>query len=232
MNNAIETKPSSGLSPMIRLDQVSKIYKRGTEEVHAVENVSLSIEPGSFVCLLGSSGSGKSTLLHMIGCLDQPSDGKIFLDDKEIPLQERKRIQIRRNFFGFIFQQFFLIPTLNVEENILLPLVFMKKQKDDQALDKIIRLVHLEHRKKHRPSQLSGGEMQRVAIARALMNDPRILIADEPTGNLDSKNSIEMFELFRDLNEKTQMTIICATHNQELAKMSGRILTIKDGKLQ
>ena len=232
MNNAIETKPSSGLSPMIRLDHVSKIYKRGTEEVHAVENVSLSIEPGSFVCLLGSSGSGKSTLLHMIGCLDQPSDGKIFLDDKEIPLQERKRIQIRRNFFGFIFQQFFLIPTLNVEENILLPLVFMKKQKDDQALDKIIRLVHLEHRKKHRPSQLSGGEMQRVAIARALMNDPRILIADEPTGNLDSKNSIEMFELFRDLNEKTQMTIICATHNQELAKMSGRILTIKDGKLQ
>ncbi len=232
MNKINQTLQSTASSPAVHLHQVSKVYHRGTEEVHAVENVSLTIEPGSFVCLLGSSGSGKSTLLHMIGCLDQPSDGKLFLDEMEIPRQEKKRIEIRRKYFGFIFQQFFLIPTLTVEENILLPLVFMKKQKDDHALDNILNLVHLEHRRKHRPSQLSGGEMQRVAIARALMNDPKILIADEPTGNLDSKNSREMFQLFQDLNQKTQMTIICATHNQELAKLSSRILTIKDGKMQ
>jgi putative ABC transport system ATP-binding protein len=219
-------------SPEIRIEAVSKIYQRGTEEVHAVDNVSLSIDPGSFVCLVGASGSGKSTLLHMIGCLDQPSSGKLFLDDLEIPRSEAKRIAIRRSNFGFIFQQFFLIPTLNVEENILLPLTFSRKIPREGALSDILQLVHLEHRRKHRPSQLSGGEMQRVAIARALMNDPLVLIADEPTGNLDSQNSHQVFELFQELNQSTGMTVICATHNLELASMSSRVLHLKDGQLE
>lgn len=219
-------------SPEIRIEAVSKFYQRGNEEVHAVNEVSLSIDPGSFVCLVGASGSGKSTLLHMIGCLDQPSQGKMFLNDMEIPRSEAKRIAIRRNNFGFIFQQFFLIPTLNVEENILLPLTFSRKTPREGALSDILQLVHLEHRRKHRPSQLSGGEMQRVAIARALMNDPLVLLADEPTGNLDSQNSQQVFELFQELNKNTGMTIICATHNLELASMASRVLRLKDGVLE
>jgi putative ABC transport system ATP-binding protein len=228
----ISNASTKSLSPVIRLENVSKFYQRGTEEVQAVSDVSMSIDPGAFLCMVGASGSGKSTLLHMIGCLDQPTKGKLFLDDIEIPLAEKKRIAIRRTFFGFIFQQFFLIPTLNVEENILLPLTFSKKHPEKGSLDAILESVHLSHRKKHRPSQLSGGEMQRVAIARALMNDPKVLIADEPTGNLDSKNSIEMFELFQQLNKAIGMTIICATHNLDLAKKGSQILSMKDGKLQ
>ncbi|HOI24717.1 MAG TPA: ABC transporter ATP-binding protein [Caldisericia bacterium] len=223
---------NSSKSPEIRIQNVSKIYERGTEEVYAVDNVSLTIDPGSFVCLVGASGSGKSTLLHMIGCLDQPSKGKLFLNEFQIPRSEAKRIAIRRNNFGFIFQQFLLIPTLNVEENILLPLTFSGRIPRKGAMQDILKLVSLEHRRRHRPSQLSGGEMQRVAIARALMNDPLILIADEPTGNLDSKNSQQVFELFQELNTITGMTIICATHNLELASMASRVLRLKDGVLE
>lgn len=228
----MNSKMKESKSPEIKIQHVSKIYQRGTEEVHAVNDVSLSIDAGSFVCLVGASGSGKSTLLHMIGCLDQPSQGKLFLNDIEIPRSEAKRIAIRRSNFGFIFQQFFLIPTLNVEENILLPLTFSRKSPRKGAVSDILELVHLEHRRKHRPSQLSGGEMQRVAIARALMNDPLVLIADEPTGNLDSQNSHQVFELFQELNRSTGMTVICATHNLELASMSSRILHLKDGQLE
>jgi len=218
-------------SPEIRLENVSKYYYRGTEEVHAVAGVSLRVKPASFLCLVGASGSGKSTLLHMIGCLDYPTNGKIFIDEVEVPNLEKRRINLRRSTFGYVFQQFFLIPTLSVEENVLLPLSFSHKKAKPGEVDKILSLVHLEHRKKHRPSQLSGGEMQRVAIARALMNDPLVLIADEPTGNLDSHNSEEMFNLFLELNKSTGKTLICATHNMELAQKAQQILTMKDGKL-
>jgi len=217
-------------STIIKAIDLKKYYKMGKDEIAALAGVSLDIKKGSFLAILGSSGSGKTTLLNMISCLDKPSSGKLVVADNDVTdLPEKRLIEIRRKYFGFIFQQFFLIPTLTVQENVTLPIFFSGKKVSGKFIDDILERVGLLNRKKHLPSELSGGEMQRVAIARALVNNPEIIIADEPTGNLDSQNAKNIFDLFSTLNNDFGVTIICATHNLELAKRTKDIIELKDG---
>lgn len=217
-------------STIIKAIDLKKYYKMGKDEIAALAGVSLDIKKGSFLAILGSSGSGKTTLLNMISCLDKPSSGKLIVADNDVTdLPEKKLVEIRRKYFGFIFQQFFLIPTLTVQENVTLPIFFSGKKVSGKFIDDILERVGLLNRKKHLPSELSGGEMQRVAIARALVNNPEIIIADEPTGNLDSQNAKNIFDLFSTLNNDFGVTIICATHNLELAKRTKDIIELKDG---
>lgn len=217
-------------STIIKAIDLKKYYKMGKDEIAALAGVSLDIKKGSFLAILGSSGSGKTTLLNMISCLDKPSNGKLVVADNDVTdLPEKKLVEIRRKYFGFIFQQFFLIPTLTVQENVTLPIFFSGKKVSGKFIDDILERVGLLNRKKHLPSELSGGEMQRVAIARALVNNPEIIIADEPTGNLDSQNAKNIFDLFSSLNNDFEVTIICATHNLELAKRTKDIIELKDG---
>lgn len=217
---------------IINCEDISKIYKVGKTNVEAIIRVNLNIKRGDFLVLLGSSGSGKTTLLNIIGCLDKTSSGKLIIFGKDVSdMQESGLIEVRRKHFGFVFQQFFLIPTLTVQENVMLPLVFTGKRMNDNDIDEILNKVGLLNRKKHLPNELSGGEMQRVAIARSLVNNPEVLIADEPTGNLDSVNARGIFDLFYSLNKEFGVTIICATHNLELAKIAKSIIEIKDGKI-
>lgn len=215
---------------IINAIELKKYYKMGKDEIAALAGVSLDIKKGDFLAILGSSGSGKTTLLNMISCLDKPSSGKLIVADNDVTdLPEKRLIEIRRKYFGFIFQQFFLIPTLTVQENVTLPIFFSGKKVSIKFIDSILERVGLLNRKKHLPSELSGGEMQRVAIARALVNNPEIIIADEPTGNLDSQNAKNIFDLFSSLNNDFEVTIICATHNLELAKRAKDIIELKDG---
>jgi len=215
---------------IINAIELKKYYKMGKDEIAALAGVSLDIKKGDFLAILGSSGSGKTTLLNMISCLDKPSSGKLIVADNDVTdLPEKRLIEIRRKYFGFIFQQFFLIPTLTVQENVTLPIFFSGKKVSGKFIDDILERVGLLNRKKHLPSELSGGEMQRVAIARALVNNPEIIIADEPTGNLDSQNAKNIFDLFSSLNNDFGVTIICATHNLELAKRAKDIIELKDG---
>ncbi|HOW02812.1 MAG TPA: ABC transporter ATP-binding protein [Caldisericia bacterium] len=217
-------------STIIKAIDLKKYYKMGKDEIAALAGVSLDIKKGDFLAILGSSGSGKTTLLNMISCLDKPSSGKLVVADNDVTdLPEKKLVEIRRKYFGFIFQQFFLIPTLTVQENVTLPIFFSGKKVSGKFIDDILERVGLLNRKKHLPSELSGGEMQRVAIARALVNNPEIIIADEPTGNLDSQNAKNIFDLFSTLNNDFGVTIICATHNLELAKRTKDIIELKDG---
>lgn len=217
-------------STIIKAIDLKKYYKMGKDEIAALAGVSLDIKKGIFLAILGSSGSGKTTLLNMISCLDKPSSGKLVVADNDVTdLPEKKLVEIRRKYFGFIFQQFFLIPTLTVQENVTLPIFFSGKKVSGKFIDDILERVGLLNRKKHLPSELSGGEMQRVAIARALVNNPEIIIADEPTGNLDSQNAKNIFDLFSTLNNDFGVTIICATHNLELAKRTKDIIELKDG---
>ncbi|HPO28900.1 MAG TPA: ABC transporter ATP-binding protein [Caldisericia bacterium] len=217
-------------STIIKAIELKKYYKMGKDEIAALAGVSLDIKKGDFLAILGSSGSGKTTLLNMISCLDKPSSGKLIVADNDVTdLPEKRLIEIRRKYFGFIFQQFFLIPTLTVQENVTLPIFFSGKKVSGKFIDDILERVGLLNRKKHLPSELSGGEMQRVAIARALVNNPEIIIADEPTGNLDSQNAKNIFDLFSSLNNDFEVTIICATHNLELAKRAKDIIELKDG---
>ena len=217
-------------STIIKAIDLKKYYKMGKDEIAALAGVSLDIKKGDFLAILGSSGSGKTTLLNMISCLDKPSSGKLVVADNDVTdLPEKKLVEIRRKYFGFIFQQFFLIPTLTVQENVTLPIFFSGKKVSGKFIDDILERVGLLNRKKHLPSELSGGEMQRVAIARALVNNPEIIIADEPTGNLDSQNAKNIFDLFSSLNNDFEVTIICATHNLELAKRAKDIIELKDG---
>jgi len=217
-------------STIIKAIDLKKYYKMGKDEIAALAGVSLDIKKGDFLAILGSSGSGKTTLLNMISCLDKPSSGKLVVADNDVTdLPEKKLVEIRRKYFGFIFQQFFLIPTLTVQENVMLPIFFSGKKVSGKFIDDILERVGLLNRKKHLPSELSGGEMQRVAIARALVNNPEIIIADEPTGNLDSQNAKNIFDLFSTLNNDFGVTIICATHNLELAKRTKDIIELKDG---
>lgn len=219
------------MNKMIELKNVSKIYQRGIEKVHAVENISLSIEQGEFVSFVGSSGSGKTTLLNMMGCVDKPTSGSVKLDGVETnSLKDNELTKIRSSKIGFVFQQFFLLPTLTALENVELPILFGKNKGFRGKPEELLVLVDLEDRKNHLPSQLSGGEMQRVAIARALINEPKIILADEATGNLDSHNAETVLELLKKLNQQG-ITIIVVTHNLELAKTAKRILYLKDGKI-
>ncbi|MDR2400162.1 MAG: ABC transporter ATP-binding protein [Deferribacteraceae bacterium] len=225
------------MSTLIEADNLEKIYRRGNEDVNALNGISFRIEKGEIVTIVGPSGSGKTTLVNILGCLDNPTRGKLTLDGEAIfkdglELTESELTEIRRKYFGYIFQKFFLIPTLTVRENILLPSVFQKRFKaNDKYLQDVLELLGIEKRGDFLPKEISGGELQRVAIARALINNPKILIADEPTGNLDSKRSEEIKELLLELNKINGLSIILVTHNPELAKIGSKTLTILDGKL-
>jgi ABC-type lipoprotein export system ATPase subunit len=211
---------------------LTKIYKRGGEKVYAVNNVDIAIDPGDFIALMGPSGSGKTTLLDAIGCLDRLSSGSLEVFGKDVSgASESGLVGLRRGNIGFIFQEFLLIPTLTALENVALPLYFAKIHKEKKILKDILAKVGLAHRINHLPKEMSGGERQRVAIARALAVSPKFLIADEPTGNLDTKSSQEIFDIFKKINKKEGLTIILATHNPRLGSQADRIIYLKDGKM-
>jgi putative ABC transport system ATP-binding protein len=210
---------------------LTKIYHRGSEEIHALKDVSFTISKGEFAAIVGPSGSGKTTLLNLVGCLDTPTRGSLRLNGVEVNgLKEKDLVKLRRENIGFVFQQFFLLPTLTVRENIELPLLFSKRNGYKSHIDEIIEVVGLKARAEHLPSQLSGGEMQRVAIGRALINEPEIILADEPTGNLDSATALRIFQLFQNLNSQG-LTLIIVTHNLELAKSAHKIIQLRDGEI-
>jgi ABC-type lipoprotein export system ATPase subunit len=215
---------------------ITKIYKRGSEDIPALDGISLKIRRGEFVSFVGPSGSGKTTLINILGCLDNATAGRLILGGKTIftehqKLSEAELTKIRRSVFGYIFQKFYLLPTLTVLENVVLPFTFFKKEGAAKEPLAILRSLGLEKRIHHLPGQLSGGEMQRVAIARALVNSPDILLADEPTGNLDSKRSLEIGEVLKSLNEKEGLTVLLVTHNPVLAKLAGRTVELRDGRI-
>lgn len=214
---------------------LTRIYRRGSEEIQALDGVSLSIKKGEFVSFVGSSGSGKTTLINLLGCLDNPSSGELELAGKTVfgqgkRLGEKELTQVRREVFGYIFQNFYLIPTLTVQENVALPLAFFRKPGAEEEVERLLKMLGMEHRMNHLPGQISGGEMQRVAIARALVNRPEILLADEPTGNLDTKRAGEIGEVLTDLNRSSGLTIVMVTHNPELARLAGRRIEMRDGR--
>lgn len=220
--------------PIIRLSNVWKIYKMGDVEVTALQGLDLDVYPGEFVAIEGPSGSGKSTAMNMIGALDYPSKGKIFLDGQDInKLTESELAQIRGQKIGFIFQQFNLIPILSAAENVALPMMFQDINEEDRAhrAKELLELVGLGDRINHKPTELSGGQQQRVAIARALANDTELILADEPTGNLDSKTGKAVMEMLLNLNKKEGKTIVMITHDPKLAKNAGRTVFLKDGKI-
>jgi ABC-type lipoprotein export system ATPase subunit len=221
------------MSAVIDAKALTKIYRRGREEIHALRNVDFQVAKGEFVSIIGPSGSGKTALLNVLGCLDTPSGGSLRLNGTETKgLKESELVRLRRDNIGFVFQQFYLMPTLTARENIELPLLFSRKHKNESKsrIDEILQMVGLADRGDHLPGQLSGGEMQRVAIGRALINDPNIILADEPTGNLDSATSQMIFELFRDLNRKG-LTMVIVTHNLDLARKAEKMYTLKDGQI-
>ena len=217
---------------ILKVENLSKNYKLGESIIKAIDNVSFKVEKGEFIAIIGASGSGKSTLLHMIGGVDKPSSGEIYIEGTDIvKLTDNQLAAIRRSKIGIIYQFYNLIQTLNVEENITLPILLDNKKVNPKRLDSIISILNLENRRKFFPSQLSGGQQQRVAIGRSLIYSPSIILADEPTGNLDSKNSDIIVNLFKELNKKLNQTLIIATHNLEIAKQADRILELKDGKI-
>lgn len=224
------------IKPLIQLEDVWKVYQLGKVELPVLRGVSLEIFPGSFVVILGPSGSGKSTLLHMIGCLDLPTRGKVLLDGRDIvKMSEDELSQIRGQKIGFIFQQFNLLQNLNASENVMMPMIFQNKyssefQRQERA-ESILTSLGLKERIKHRPAELSGGEQQRIAIARALSNDPEIIVADEPTGNLDSTTGKKIMEILINLHQKERKTIVVVTHDATIANYSNQIINIKDGQL-
>lgn len=216
----------------VELKDVTKYYERGKEIVRAIDGITLSVKKGDFLAIVGPSGSGKTTLLNIIGCVDNPTSGTVKINGQDVTKEKENRLaKIRRETIGFVFQQFFLIPTLTAEENVQIPGLFARNKNRVERAKELLSLVGLEKRRDHLPAQLSGGEMQRVAIARALINSPSILLADEPTGNLDSKNAEMIFKIFEELN-KNGLTIIVATHNMELAKICQRIILLEDGKIK
>lgn len=217
---------------MIKLEAITKIYPRGNEKVHALGDVSLEIAEGDYVGVVGPSGSGKSTLMNIIGLLDSPSAGDLFIANRRVAdLKGKELNRLRRETIGFIFQQFLLIPTMTALQNVMMPLYFAGiRDAKKRAMDLLVK-VGLEKRAQHLPSQLSGGEMQRTAIARALANAPLIILADEPTGNLDSKTAEDIYSLFQNINREGT-TIIMITHNQDIAATFPRKITIRDGRLE
>ncbi len=215
---------------IVELKCVSKTYQMGSVEIRAVDNVDLNIEKGSFCSIAGSSGAGKSTLLHIIGCLDSPSSGEVNISGQNVrQMKDASLTKFRKENVGFVFQFFNLIPTLTAKENVLVPAMFDKDQKIERA-EELLAKVGMGHRMEHHPNELSGGERQRVAIARALINNPPIILADEPTGNLDSETGAEIIQLFKELNKQGK-TIILVTHEKNIASFADRIVTIKDGRL-
>ena len=217
---------------ILKVENLTKIYGKVTTEVVALNNVSFSVEKGEFVAIVGASGSGKSTLLHLIGGVDRPTSGKVYIDGKDIySLNDDKLAIFRRRQVGLVYQFYNLIPILNVEENITLPLDLDNRKVDNKHLKQLLDLLGLENRKTHLPNQLSGGQQQRTSIGRALITNPTIVLADEPTGNLDSKSSDEIVALLKKSNREYKQTIIMITHNMEIAKCADRIIKIEDGKI-
>lgn len=218
---------------MINIENLNKIYKTGSVEVHALKNVNIEIKHGEFIAIMGHSGSGKSTLMNIIGCLDRPTSGKYFLEGVEIDKQSADELSLIRNKkIGFVFQSFNLIPRTNILRNVELPMIYAKvsaKQRREKALE-LLEKVGLQDRVNHLPNELSGGQKQRVAIARALANNPPIILADEPTGNLDTNSSEEIMKIFRKLNNEGN-SIIVVTHEPEVAKYADRIIVFKDGSI-
>ena len=219
---------------LIKLDNISRIYKDGQVNVQALKEVNISIEDGDFVSIMGPSGSGKSTLLNIIGCLDKPSSGSYYLDNKQVEkLSDWNLANIRNRFIGFIFQQFHLLSKLNALENVELPLIYkgiIGKERKKESLE-ALESVGLAERAKHMPSQLSGGEQQRVAIARAIVSNPKIILADEPTGALDSKSGENIMSIFQRLNKDRKITIVQVTHERSIGEYGNRIYHIKDGQI-
>ncbi len=220
-------------APVVQLIDVRKTYRSGEMEVHAVRGVSLEIHRGEFVALMGSSGSGKSTLMNILGCLDRPSAGRYLLDGTDVSQLNRDQLaDIRNGKLGFVFQSFNLLPRTSARENVELPLLYGARNLTGQELrakaDHVLSSVGLEGREDHHPSQLSGGQQQRVAIARALINEPEVLLADEPTGNLDSRTSIEIMGIFQELNDRG-ITVIMVTHEPDIASFAQRNVVMRDG---
>lgn len=217
---------------ILKIENLSKIYGEGENQVKALDNVSFSVPKGQFVAIIGPSGSGKSTLLHILGGVDKPTSGKVYLDGQNVYAQNEDQLAIfRRRQVGLIYQFYNLIPVLNVTENISLPVLMDGKKVDKNYLRELIDLLSLTGREKHLPNELSGGQQQRVSIGRALINNPAVMLADEPTGNLDSKNSHEIVELLKLSNKKYGQTLIVITHDDSIALQADRIITINDGKI-
>ncbi len=217
---------------VLRIEHLSKQYGKEGTLVKALDDINLTIDEGEYVAIVGSSGSGKSTLLHIVGNVDVSSSGKVLIKGQDIySLNDEQQSKLRRNDIGLIYQFYNLIPTLNTRENIILPAELDKRKIEETYLNELLELLKLTDRVKHLPSELSGGQQQRVAIARSLINRPAILLADEPTGNLDSKNSKEIMELLSEANIKFNQTIIMVTHDRILANYANRIITIEDGKI-
>lgn len=217
---------------ILRIEHLSKIYGKGDTEVRALDDVSFTVPKGQFVAIIGPSGSGKSTLLHILGGVDTPTDGHVYVDGTDITTLDETALAIfRRRQIGLIYQFYNLIPILTVEENMTLPLLLDDKKVDRAHFDSLVQVLGLHHRLGHLPSELSGGQQQRVSIGRALMNNPAILLADEPTGNLDSKNSKEIVELLRSFNKSLNQTVIIITHDERIALDADRVIAVEDGKI-
>lgn len=217
---------------LLKIENLSKIYGKGENRVVALDDVSLTIEKGEFTAIIGSSGSGKSTLLHVIGGVDVPTSGKVYLDGQDVYAQNNEKLAIfRRRQVGLIYQFHNLIPTLNVVENITLPILMDKREVNQERLRELLDLLGLEKRQNHLPNQLSGGQQQRVSVGRALMNAPAVMLADEPTGSLDSRNGHEIINLLKLSNRKYGQTLIVVTHDENIALQADRIIGISDGKV-
>ena len=218
---------------ILEVQNLCKTYGKGEAEVRALDNVSFSVGKGEFIAIVGESGSGKSTLLNVVGTLDNPTSGKVLIDGKDIfSMPEKKLTVFRRQNIGFIFQSFNLIPELNVEQNITFPLLLDYQKPDQKYVEELLEILGLKGRRKHLPSELSGGQQQRVAIGRALAARPAIIMADEPTGNLDSKNSQEVITLLKSMSAKYRQTILMITHNENHADATDRVLRMTDGRLE
>jgi ABC-type lipoprotein export system ATPase subunit len=220
----------------LEAEHLKRLYCRGPETIAAVDDISMRIDRGSFISIVGPSGSGKTTLINVLGCLDNPTSGRLALEGRVVfeggrGLSEARLTRVRRDVFGYIFQKFYLVPTLTVLENVILPFTFYKKPGADEDVGRLLERLGLDKRADHLPGQLSGGEMQRVAIARALVNKPAILLADEPTGNLDTARSDEIGRLLQDLNAREGLTIILVTHNLKLAALAQRTIELRDGRV-
>lgn len=217
---------------MLEASHLKKIYETGSGKVYALDDVSFSVETGEFVAILGPSGCGKSTLLHILGGVDEPTEGEVCLDGNEYTkLLEKEKDALRRQKTGMIYQAYNLVPVLNVEENIVLPVLLDGRNVDQEKLNSLLKLLDLEEERTHLPNQLSGGQQQRTAIARAVYQDPNIIPADEPTGNLDQKNTEEIVKLFQKMNRQFGLTIIMVTHDEAIARQCDRTLYMKDGKI-
>lgn len=217
---------------ILRVENLCKVYGQGENTVRALDGVSFSVEKGEFLAIIGPSGSGKSTLLHILGGVDTPTSGKVMMNGQDVYRQSDDNLAIfRRRHVGLIYQFYNLIPVLNVRENITLPLLMDGRTVNENKLDEMLKVLKLKGREKHLPNQLSGGQQQRVSIGRALINEPSVILADEPTGNLDSKNSREIVELLKYYNREYNQTLIVITHDEDIALQADRIISIEDGKI-